>query len=85
MSFFTDFTWDGPWNSPQFNEQVINYAGLAANLKLGFIFDVKVVRMSGSMVELKDFGWAYLSIFDLLDNEDGSKDIFTNSGLHAVI
>jgi hypothetical protein len=54
-------------------------------LKLGFVFDVKVVRMSGSMVELRDFGWAYLSIFDLMENEDGSKDIYTNSGLHAVI
>ena len=35
-------------------------------------------------VQLIDMGWAYLPIFELLENENHTFSIYTNSGLRAV-
>lgn len=84
VAFFTYYNPDNPWNSLQFNEEAINYAGLAPSLRLGFVLDVKALKITGSSFELKDVGWSYVPVFDTLENEDGSRNIYTNSGLFAV-
>lgn len=35
-------------------------------------------------VTFQDAGWAYLPLFELLENENGTYSIFINSGLHSV-
>eukprot|EP00347_Sterkiella_histriomuscorum_P021982 403332092 len=52
VAFFVDYNFDGPWNSLQFNEEIMNYVGLSPNRKLGFIIDVKAVKISGQNVQL---------------------------------
>ena len=39
---------------------------------------------AGMTVQLIDMGWAYLPIFELLENENHTFSIYTNSGLRAV-
>lgn len=84
MAFFTDYNWEGPWNSLQFNEEMINYMGLAASNKLGFIIDVKALKIVGNQAEVRDVGWTYLNIYEMLENENGVASLYTNTGLHAV-
>lgn len=47
VAFFVDYNFEGPWNSLQYNEEIMNYVGLSPNRKLGFIIDVKAVKVSG--------------------------------------
>ena len=44
--YFTDFNWDSPWNSISFPEDMVNYTNLPGNYQLGFIIDVKAVKIS---------------------------------------
>lgn len=46
--FFTDFNWESPWNSIQYLEEMLNYTNLPANEKLGFVIDVKAVKMASA-------------------------------------
>lgn len=84
VAFFTDFNWDGPWNSLLFHEDLLNYVGLAPNIKLGFVLDVKGLKITGNKAEVIDIGWAYLPVYDILENENGSLGVYCNSGCFAV-
>lgn len=63
---------------------MINYTGLAANPKLGFVIDVKGIKIISGNVQLVDVGWTYLPIYGTLENENNSSSLYCNSGLHAV-
>jgi hypothetical protein len=69
----------------QFNEEIINYTGLAANPRLGFVIDIKAIKAVAGQMTLVDIGWTYLPIYEQLENENGSSSLYCNSGLHAVI
>ena len=84
VAFFTDYNWDGPWNSLLFHEDLLNYVGLAPNIKLGFVNDLKALKITGNKAEVLDVGWAYLPVYDVLENENGSLGVFVNSGCFAV-
>ena len=63
---------------------MINYTGLAANPKLGFVIDVKGIKIISGNMQLVDIGWTYLPIYEMLENENNSTSLYSNSGLHAV-
>jgi hypothetical protein len=44
--FFLDFNWDSPWNTVQYNDELLNYTNLPANEKLGIVIDVKGFKMN---------------------------------------
>jgi hypothetical protein len=53
--------------------------------KLGFLLDVKALQYkSANEVIPVDIGWAFLPIYSILGNEDGTQSIYTNSGLFMV-
>ena len=84
MAFFIDYDWEGPWNTLQFREDFLNYTGLTGNLKLGFILEVKGVKVAQGQVTLTDVGWTYLPIYEVLQNENGSNSVYCNSGLYTL-
>jgi hypothetical protein len=66
-------------------DDVKNYAGLPMAYKLGFALDVKAIEyVSDTQVKSIDIGWAFLPIYSILANEDGTQSIYTNSGLFMV-
>mmetsp|Transcript_16768 Transcript_16768/g.11979 ORF Transcript_16768/g.11979 Transcript_16768/m.11979 type:complete len:134 (-) Transcript_16768:310-711(-) len=82
---FTDFNWDSPWNSLIFEEDLVNYTGLPANETLAYLIDVKGVKITNNgELKLVDIGWTYMDIYSLLENENNTYSIYTNSGLTAI-
>lgn len=86
VAVFSDYQPDTPFSSLQFMEAPLVYTGLPLTIKLGFIFDVKQVKVlsGGTATELVDYGWTFCAIYSLLENEDASQSLYCHSGLHAV-
>jgi hypothetical protein len=85
VALFYDYQPDTPYSSLQFLEAPLVYTGLPLTIKLGFIVDVKQVKVvSGTTTELVDFGWTFCAIYSMLENEDSSQSLYCHSGLHAV-
>lgn len=61
------------WSSLQYLDDIKNFTGLPMASKLGFVIDVKALQyISATKTEPMDVGWAFLPIFSILPNEDGT-------------
>ena len=66
VAFFTDYNWDGPWNSLLFHEDLLNYVGLAPNIKLGFVIELQhLLLLSYQIIEATFMSKAF-SLFGAL-------------------
>jgi hypothetical protein len=63
----------------------MNYIGLPAQDKIGFIFEVRAYNPKArTITEVQSLGWAYVPLYVTVENENKSYSLFTNSGLMQV-
>jgi len=85
VHIFVDYDPQSTIHSMQFVEEMLEYNGLPASEKLGFVIDVKAVRVNQkNQMEIVDVGWTFFPILELLENEDRTFSLYANSGLYAV-
>ena len=70
---------DSKWDSVQFKEEM-NYIGLPGKDKLGILIEVKSYEVKNPK-NVESLGWAYLPLYQTVENENRTFSIFTNQGL----
>jgi hypothetical protein len=70
---------DSKWDSVQFKEEM-NYIGLPGKDKLGILIEVKSYEVKNPK-NVESLGWAYLPLYQTVENENRSFSIYTNHGL----
>jgi hypothetical protein len=70
------------WDSVQFTEEM-NYIGLPGKDKLGILIEVKCYEPNEDkkIKNAESLGWAYLPLYQTIENENNTYSIFTNQGL----
>lgn len=82
QDFAGDF--NSTWNSVQFTEEM-NYVGLPAQDKIGFIFEVRAYDQSKrTITQVQSLGWAYVPLYVTVENENKTYSLYTNSGLLQI-
>ena len=73
---FKDMEMESKWNTVQFTEEM-NYIGLPGKDKMGILIEVKAYDIN-NIKNVESLGWAYLPLYQTVENENSTYSIFTN-------
>jgi hypothetical protein len=63
---------------------MLEFSNLPVSERIGFVIDVKGVKVNGDSVQIVDVGWAFFPIQVTLQNEDMTFSNYVNTGLYSV-